>query len=143
MMKKTMTKLTIKTLKSMFRTAKTMTVSSTTSNSTNLCITTDCNIMMIKKMEIAKGGNTAAAKKKPFANSLIKTQKMKMVIFKTLVTIKTETMKKFLSISMTLSRLLKESTPVHKRNTHMVKDMTFTAKKMIQTTKTRTKLREK
>jgi hypothetical protein len=54
--------------------------------------------MMIKKMEIAKGGNTAAAKKKPFANSLIKTQKMKMVIFKTLVTIKTETMKKFLSI---------------------------------------------
>jgi hypothetical protein len=48
------------------------------------------------KMETEKGGSTAAAKKKPFTNSWIKTLKTKMVIFRTLVTIKTVTMKKFL-----------------------------------------------
>jgi hypothetical protein len=52
--------------------------------------------MMIKKMETEKGGSTAAAKKKPCTNSWIKTLKTKMVIFKTLVTIKTVMMKKFL-----------------------------------------------
>lgn len=140
----TMTKLTIKTLKSMSRTAKATMVSSTTSSSTSSCIKTDSNTMTTKKMEIAKGGNTAAAKKKLCDNSLIKTLKMKMQTLKTLVMIKTRMMKKSPLTFMTLSRPLKESTPVTRRNNEeMLNDMTCTAKKMIQITMMRTKSRAK